>query len=130
MNRLDALIEKQAKLTEELQTVENKTEFLKNELRSAEETVKEIKLQRDTASYKFVRSKMPDIIQKMAPKHKIPPDREISLTVDESNVTAQVPYTKDKHCSDEDPFNVLICPRCSLIHFQEIIDRTIAEYYS
>ncbi len=131
MDHLYELAEKQAVLTEELQTLENKVSYTEREIKSTEESIKELKLQRDTAAFKFVRSKMADILLKIAPKHKIPMDREISVPIsNDSNMTVKVPYTKDKECSDEDPFNVSICPRCALLHFSSIMDRTIAEYYS
>jgi len=131
MDKLQELLDKQTGLIEESEELKTKGQRLGGELDIVNNQIAELKKTRDADAYKFVLTHMPDILEKIAPKHKIPPDRDVSLAVSgDSNVKAKVPWTDDKDCSDANPFNVSVCPRCALLHFKSILDRNLADYFA
>jgi hypothetical protein len=44
-------------------------------------------------------------------------------------MVATIPWAKEE-CSDENPVNINVCPRCTMMHFQKVLDRLLAGYYS
>jgi len=131
MKKMDELLDKQAELVEQLNMDRNKAKKTEQSLESISKQIQDLKEHYDYGSFKFVHANMPAIIQKVAPKHKVPPPRELNISSasDDSSMAASIPWA-DGECSDKDPCNVNVCPRCTLIHFQRVLDRLLAGYYS
>lgn len=129
MDKLNELQQKQIELLKKHDDAKRSLKSLDIELNDVDNSIKEIQKQMDAESFKFLTSHLPVILEKIAPKHKVPNDRNITMTSgNNSNVSVQVPYTSDKNCSDENPFNVSICPRCALLHFHTFANRFLADY--
>jgi hypothetical protein len=124
------LIKKFTEVGERFEIEQVKFNKTKQELDSISEQIKELKEIQDYGSFKFIHQNMGIIIQKVAPKHKIPEDKEITIPSQSgTSIIASIPWTEEK-CSDENPCNINVCPRCTLIHFKSVLDRLLAEYYS
>lgn len=134
MKKMDELMKEQIKLLDEMESLNAQVSKKQQAIDSVEQRIEELKEQQDFGAFKFVHSNMATIIQKVAPKHKVPEPREISLynsSADDSftKMDITVPWSNDE-CSDENPCNINVCPRCTLIHFQNLLDRLLAGYYS
>ena len=129
MKKIKELQEEQEKLVEELEILKVKLQKKTQDFETITEKIVQIKEQQDFGSFKFVHANMPEIIAKIAPKHKIPKDREINLTSSgDTSMTASIPWGEE--CSDENPCNTGICNRCTLIHFFKVLDKLLAGYYA
>jgi len=132
MKNLSDLLNKESELLDELHDQKATTQRTQLELDAISKQVEELKEQQDYGSFKFVHANLPLIMQKIAPKHKTPPDREISLSNSTSGgdieLKTVIPWVDEK-CSDTNPCNITICPRCTLIHFKKVMDKLLAEYY-
>jgi hypothetical protein len=126
MNKKE-LIDKQVEITERLQLEKNRVKKSEEELDRISTQISELKEQQDYGSFRFVHQNIHTILQKIAPKHKLPPPRDLDLPL--TSMTASIPWTENK-CSDEDPCNINICPRCTLIHFKNVVGGLLASYYS
>lgn len=131
MKTMKELQDEQERLIEEIEILNAKLTRFKNDLESISDKISELKDKQDYGSFKFVHDNIPLIIQKIATKHKVPPPREINISSgsDTSSLTASVPWDNGD-CSDDNPCNVNICPRCTLLNFQKILGRLLAGYYS
>lgn len=127
------LLKEQETASEELEILKVKVQKQTQRLESVEERIKELKEQEDYGSFKFVHANMPDIIRDIAPKHKVPDGREIHLSLSSGSnspeIVASVPWSNEE-CSDENPCNTGVCPRCTLQHFKSLLDRLLAGYYA
>ena len=123
------LQKEQEKLIEELERLKVQVQKKTQDAEAVAEKIVEIKEQLDYGSFKFVHANMPSIIQSLAPKHKTPPPREINLSNGNTPLVASIPWS-DEECSDENPCNANICPRCILQHFKQLLDRLLAGYYA
>lgn len=130
MKKMKELQEEQNKITEELERLKVQIQKKTQDAETIANQITELKEQLDFGSFKFVHANMPIIIQEIAPKHKIPKPREINLSsgTDSPTIVASIPWTEEK-CSDDNPCNVTICPRCTLIYFKGLLDRILAGYY-
>ena len=133
MKNLSDLLNKESELLEEIHNQKATTQRTKLELDAVSKQVVELREQQDYGSFKFVHANLPLIMQKIAPKHKTPPPREISLAPSSSGTDIElktvIPWVDEK-CSDENPCNINVCPRCTLIHFKKVMDKLLAEYYT
>lgn len=130
MKTIQKLLDEQARLLDELPTLEVKVTKQKQAIDGIAEQIAKLKEQQDYSSLKFVHANIPLIIQKIAPKHRIPPPREINLVSSaDTPMIATVPWASEE-CTDECPCNINVCPRCSLLHFKNLLDRLLAGYYS
>lgn len=131
MGKIQELIDRQVKLLEELDQHEVKTSKIKEQIESISNQIAELKEQQDYGSFRFVHQNMQTILQKIAPKHKVPPPREINLEGNSStpSMVASIPWSTEK-CSDENPCNINVCPRCTLLHFKYVLGGLLASYYS
>lgn len=131
MSRMNELLEKHEQLVNEREVQKNNLKKKDEELDRVTEQIKELKEQNDYGSFKFILSNMPVILQKIAPKHKVPHPRDIELTSDGSSTTmvASVPLGEPE-CSDTNLSNINVCPRCTLLHFQTVMSSLLAEYYT
>lgn len=131
MSNMKELIDKQVKLTEELEAEKVKVKRLNQELDRVSIQLSELKEQQDYGSFRFLHQKIPDILKKITPKHKIPPPRDliISSGSDSPKITASIPWTEGD-CSDENPININVCPRCTILHLHKVLGGLLAEYYS
>lgn len=129
MYNIQELIDRQVKLLEELEEQEVKVSKIKQQIESISSQISEQKEQQDFGSFRFVHQNMPTILQKVAPKHKVPPPREINLEgSDSTTMVASIPWSTEK-CSDENPCNINVCPRCTLQHFFKVLGKLLADYY-
>lgn len=123
------LQEEQEKLIEELEILKVKLQKKTQDSEAITEKIAQLKEQQDFGSFKFVHANMPEIIAKIAPKHKIPKDREINLASSgDTPMVASIPWGEE--CSDDNHCNTNICPRCTLQHFKLLLDRLLAGYYA
>lgn len=131
MKKMKELQEEQEKLTEELERMKIQVQKKNQDVETVTEKIVQLKEQLDFGSFKFVHANMPKIIKELAPKHKTPPPRDIRLSADNESIPmiASVPWI-DEECSDKNPCNANVCPRCTLIHFKKLLDRLLAGYYS
>lgn len=121
-DREEELLEERKKQRVQLQKTDQEVEAITKE-------IAKLKEQEDYGSFKFVHANLPLIMSKVAPKHKVAPPREISLGTTSGSMVASIPWTEEK-CSDENPCNTNVCPRCTLIHFQKVLGKLLAEYYT
>lgn len=129
MKKIKELQNKESELLEEIQ--EQKVKLSKSELAldGITKQIEELKESQDYGSFKFVHANLPLIIQKIAPKHKIPEPREINIGSQSGTpLVASIPWNNEG-CSDENPCNIGVCPRCTLQHFFKILGKLLAEYY-
>lgn len=132
MKKLQELLNEESKLLEEIQNQKATSQRIQMKLDAVSKQIKELKEQHDYGSFKFVHANLPLIIQEIAPKHKTPPPREISLNSDAQSGTDMktiIPWAEEK-CSDTNPCNINVCPRCTLYHFKSVMDKLLAEYYT
>jgi hypothetical protein len=129
MKQMKDLIDRQNQLIEETEVAKVSLQKKEIELSGISEKIKDLKKQQDYGAFKFVHSNFPAIVNKIAPKHKLPPDHEVKLTSSGTDITAKIPWAHEE-CSDTNPVNVNVCPRCTMIHFQVLMDRMLAEYYT
>jgi hypothetical protein len=131
MDNLSDLMEKQLELVDSIEQDKVTIGRKEVDLNSLTDQIKNIKKIRDINSFKILLQMIPNILEKVCTKHKIPPDREISFaTNSETPATISVPLTDDKNCSDSNPFNIGICQRCSVLHLRGVVEKLLAEYYS
>ena len=124
MKDIDNLIKKLNILNNNLESVNNQKQNIVTEINFLEEQIINTKESIDADTFKFVLNNMNKIITKITPKHKIPQYNKIKI---KNNITANIPVTNNI-CSDQNPNNITICPRCTLIHFKSIIEKIIANY--
>lgn len=130
MKKMKDLLKEQSSLIDELQMLKIKVQKKTQDASALANKIGELKEKEDFGSFRFVQTNMQEIIRTIAPKHKIPKDREINLTSSgDTNMVVSIPWGEED-CSDNDPCNVNICPRCTLIHFNRLLDRLLAGYYS
>jgi len=131
VKKIKELLDKQSQLIEEIEVLKNQKDKKQQDLEEISTRISEMKEQQDFGAFKFVYANIPLIIQKIAPKHRVPPPREISLSsgADAATVVAAVPWG-EADCSDINPVNINVCPRCTLLHFQKILDKLLAGYYA
>ena len=129
MKNLSELLNREDKLTDEVHAQKNKVQKLKQELDMVTNQIADIQELHDYSSFKFVSSNREDILKSIASKHKIPKSQELKLEgPDKTPMSLSVPWATEK-CSDENPCNPDICPRCTLLHFFYVMDKLLAEYY-
>ncbi|MFW6311087.1 MAG: hypothetical protein ACOC1K_02505 [Nanoarchaeota archaeon] len=130
MNKKKNLESKQIELIETVHQKKIELEKLNKELDSVSNEISKVSEYNDYSSFKFVHSNMPLIISKIAPKHKIPSPRDLNFSsTNNSSIKASIPWTEED-CNDQNPCNINVCPRCTLIHFRKVLDRLLADYYS
>lgn len=128
-NNIQKLIDKHNKLLEELEEKEVNISKIKQTIETISGQISELKEQQDFGSFRFVHQNMPTILKKIAPKHKVPPPREINLNVNDSTtMVTSIPWSTEK-CSDENPCNINVCPRCTLQHFFKVLGKLLSSYY-
>jgi len=130
MSKTKELIDKMIELEDKLNKEELVAKKTKQEIDTISVRIGELKEKEDYGSFKFVQSNMPLIIEKIAPKHKVPKEHEVRIASggDKPVMIASIPWIEDK-CSDKNPCNINVCPKCTLIHFHKVLDKLLAEYY-
>jgi len=125
------LLKEQERLAEELEILKIQVQKKTQDTEAVAEKIIELKEQLDFGSFKFVHANIPEIMKALAPKHKTPLPRDIHVSSgnDSTPLIASIPWS-DEVCSDENPCNANVCPRCTIIHFKNVIDRLLAGYYS
>ncbi|MFW6121270.1 MAG: hypothetical protein ACOC80_10300 [Petrotogales bacterium] len=129
MKKISDLQNKESELLNKKYEQEVQIQKTEQELSGITKQIEELKEQNDYGSFKFVHANLPLIIKKIAPKHKTPPPREINFDSSGTGITASIPWTEEK-CSDENPCNTNVCPRCTLLHFYKVLGNLLAEYYT
>jgi len=131
MKKMKELQDEQEKLIEELERMKIQVQKKTQEVDIVSERIIELKEHLDYGSFKFVHANIQTIIQKIAPKHKLPEARDIHLSAGDDNTSliASVPWSNDE-CSDENPCNANVCNRCTLQHFKRLLDSLLAGYYA
>ena len=129
MKKMKELQAEQEKLTEELERIKVQLQKKTQDVEAITDKIVHLKEQLDFGSFRFVHTNMPEIIQAIAPKHKIPKDREFDVSGSSLPMKASIPWS-DEECSDDNPCNAGICSKCTLIHFHKLLDRLLAGYYS
>lgn len=129
MKKMKELLEEQEKIIEELEILKIKVQKKTQDVESITEKIAHLKEQEDYGSFKFVHANIQDIIKAIAPKHKLPKQREINLSSSgDTQMIASIPWGEE--CSDENPCNAGTCGRCTLQHFKSLLDRLLAGYYA
>jgi len=127
---LDSLVKKEIEFEEELNKQQNQIDKTKRDALEISKQILELKNKQKHGSIKFVHANFPMILKKVAPKHKLAPPREIVLSSGtDVPMTAKIPWADEK-CTDENPCNINLCPRCTLIYFQKVLDGILADYYT
>ena len=130
MSKINKLIDKMVEIENQLNKEESVAKKTKQELDRISIQISELKEKEDYGSFKFVQSNMPLIIEKIAPKHKVPKEHEVRIASggDKPVMIVSIPWIEEK-CSDKNPCNINVCPKCTLIHFHKVMDKLLAEYY-
>lgn len=130
MKQMKEMLDDQVKISEELEILNKKTEKQKQCLDLISTQISGLKIQEDNGSLKFIHANLNTIIEKLAPKHKLPKAREIKLSTSSDNhILASIPYGSGE-CSDNNPCNINYCDRCTLLHADIVLGRILANYYS
>jgi len=129
MKKMKELQNEQEKLIEELEILKIKVQKKTQDVETIANKITELKEQLDYGSFKFVHANMPKIIDAIAPKHKLPKEREINIS-SSGNTPMIANISWGEKCSDKNPCNANICPRCTLIYFKSLLDRLLAGYYA
>jgi len=122
------LREKEVKLIEELDVQTNIAEKIKRDLDSVTEEIINLKDLYDHETFKFINRNLELIKNTISPKHKLPEQRK--MTVSAGEIDMVVSYPEKILCSDNDPSNIISCPRCTMLNFEKMLERILSAYYS
>lgn len=123
---------RQSDLTEQLSDEEISVSKTKEELDRISTQLSELKETQDYGSFKFMLSKVKDVLEKITPKHKVLKARDINLGKESptaNDITFSVPYSNEE-CSDNNPCNTGVCERCSVLHFSKVMEKLLSSYYA